>query len=482
MEDGSGPLNVNIPAHKREQLATFLGGLPNATAAKLFGALEFGRVKGSDDLPYHDLLTDLRKRLLERGADLPSRPLTAQRVFFAPFEDLFIARHFGRKRIARIARTSLTPIWRLMMTDGALTEAALSAANLDEALRAGGNTEQQERSLFMAAEVGFGRLCGRAEEDYSFRDYMLTELGDENVYADLVELRDLIPGVRHLAKLRDAIPSASPPLTEEQYYELRTMFLAAHAESPQIASYLLLALKGRLEKPWRALGVYYHLAAGADDEMLAARDAVAMLPDSLFEDIETMARALETDGAHHLDAETALLRIDYFCEYADGLIRHATRAGDNVFVNRVEACREIVVEAHDRFGEQALSLIRSVMPVRHTGGASRLRSMRPDIGQIVSVNDADQARAAATLLEKASANAERLGADPAFIASISTEAAQTINTYANDLVVEIRAAEGRERKVARRMLDQILKIAEPLIDADAIADLRNRAAAAAVTA
>ncbi len=470
-----------LSPHKKEQLSAFLGSLPNAAALKLFAALEADRAAGGRGLPHTMLLDDLRGRLLEQGAAPPPRRPDARRMFFTPFEDFFVGARNGRKRSARIARSSLEPIWRLMMTDPALTEAAFAAAALDDAIAAGTETMGLERTLFIAAEAGLGRLCARAREDAHVRETVCGELGGEAAYHDMDEIRRLLAGVTRLKELHAAIPSAAPALDEEALYRLRGMFLSAYDESPAIAAYLLLALKGRLEKPWRALEVYYHLARGGDDRLIAARETVTLLPESLFEDLETMARGLERDGAGALDVAAARVRVGYFADFAEGLARQAARAGDNVFVNRIEACRDVAGEAHDRFAEQAMTALRQAMPVRHAGGSSKLMSLRPDIGVPLTPHTAAAAKEAAGLIAEGPETAGRLGADPGFVAALAEEATGQVRAFAKDLVTEIRAAEGAERNAARRMLEQILVIAEPFLPRDEIGLIRDRAAAAAVT-
>lgn len=369
-----------------------------------------------------------------------------------------------------------------MMTDPALTEAAFAAAALDDAIVAETETMGLERTLFIAAEAGLGRLCARAKEDAHVRESVESDLGGEAAWQDMEEIRRLLAGVSRLKTLHEAIPSAAPSLDENQLYQLRHMFLSAYDESSSLAAYVLLALKGRLEKPWRALEVYYHLARGGDERLIAAKETVKLLPESLFEDLETMARGLERDGAGALDVAAARLRVGYFADFAEGLARQASRAGDNVFVNRIEACRDVAGEAHDRFAEQALTTLRQAMPVRHAGGSSKLMSLRPDIAVPLKPHTVEAAKEAAGLISDAPETARRLGADPSFVESIANEAAEKTGAYGKDLVAEIRAAEGAERKAARHMLDQILDIAEPFLSRDEIGLIRDRAAAAAVTA
>jgi hypothetical protein len=472
---------MTLSPRKRERLGAFLGELPAAAALKLFAALEGDRARGGKGLPHDAILDDLRRQLVERGSPPMRRP-TAKRTFFTPFEDFFVSIRKGKKRRAQIARTSLDPIWRVMMTDAALTETAMAAAALDDAYAAGNDPKQLERTMFLAAEAGLGRLRARAGDNAEFRASLVAELGGDGAFEDLQEVRCMMEGVEALRTLRVVVPSHSPSLDEEQFYDLRQLFLSTYEQSPPLGAYLLLALKGRLEKPWRALGVYYHLAKSADERLVAARETVMALPESLFEDLEGMARALERAGAAPLDAETALARIDYFADYAENLSKQAARAGDNVFVNRVEACRDIAGEAHARFVELALAAMRTAMPVRKTAASTRLAAPRPDFSKALAPETVDEARRAVGLLVAAPGAARRLGADPGLAQEVADEAAAKAKAYAGDLVAEIRAAEGQERAAARHLLDQTLSVIGPLLESDELGLLRDRAAAAAVTA
>lgn len=473
---------MSLSPRKRERLGAFLGELPVAAAVKLFSTIESDRKKGGEGLPHDAILDDLRAALMARGAAPPKRPPTAKRAFFEPFEDFFVSTRIGKKRKAQIARTSLDSIWRLMMTDQAMTETALAAAALDDAYANGGDAKPLVNAMFLAAEAGLARLCGHAANSAAHREALMGELGSEAAMRDLEEIYQLLAGIDMLRTLRAVVPSHSPSLAEEQYYDLRKVFLSAYDQSPSLGGYMLLALKGRLEAPWRALGVYYHLVRSADDRLTLARETVMALPESLFEDLEGTARALERAGAAPLDAETALVRLAYFADYADGLAKHAAKAGDNVYLNRIEACRDVAGEAHERFAEQALAAMRMIMPVRESRGSSRLAAPRPDISKALNVDMINDAKRACALIAIAPENARRLGADPAPVEALVEDARKQSRTYANDLVAEIRAAEGPEREAAKRLLEQVLAAVAPLLKSDEIGLIRDRAAAAAVTA
>ncbi|MEM8772628.1 MAG: hypothetical protein AAGD92_13360 [Pseudomonadota bacterium] len=471
-----------LSPRKREQLTAFLSGLPTVTAVKLFGALEMDRAAGPGGLPHNDLLDDLRRRLLSQGAVLPARRHDARRIFFTPFEDFFVGERQGRKRPGVIPRTSLGPIWRIMMRETALSEAAFAAAGLDDALQAGRETHDLQRGLFIAAEAGLGRLCDAALVEAGMRERLEEALGDPAAFADMQELRRLLGGVDFFRQLQRTIPSGASRLSEDHNYALRTQFLSAHEQSPKLAAFLLLALKGRLEKPWNALGLYYHFARSADERLHNARDAAAALPEALFEDLEALARALERDCAagEAFDAEASRLRVAYFADYADGLASQAAKAGDNVLLNRVEACRDVAAEAFERFCELGLAALRASLPVREAGG-SRLMAPRPDYAYPLSARVVEKAGEAAAMIADAPALAKRLGAAADVAGTIAGDARARLDGFANDLVTEIRAAEGAERKAARRMLESVLTIASPLLGEDERGLISDRASAAAIT-
>lgn len=471
----------SLSPEKRARLLQFLGSLPNAAAAKLFAAIERGADPRAEFL--HDLLIgELRAQLIQRDGPFPPRPLTAQRIFFTPVEDFFVAHRDGKKRRARIARSSIAPIWSLVTTDPACASAARAAAALDAALKDhSANIAAFEDAMFNAAGVGLGRLVAHAEADQTFRDDLAERLGGQAALYDLAEIQLLLSAVEHLKAMQAAFPKPIATLTEEELFEARRLYARARGEAPDVAPYLLLALIGRMETPWRALSLYYHLANSRDDRMGAAAEDAGIIVDALFEDLEGAARMLERDAEGDLDADDASLRVRHFADLAEGLAREARRANDNVVLNRVEACRDIAADSLARFWEQSLAALRRAMPVRHAGGSSRLAALRPDYSRPINPRAGASARDAARFLATSEEMARRLSRAAA-ASAVHKEAVDDARRYLGDVVVEIRAAEGEDRIAARRLMEHALAVAAPLLPADEIALLRERAQAAAVTA
>ena len=486
----AAPAPGGIAPARWARLEAFLGSMPAAAAGKLFATLEAARLRGADaGLPTAAMLQSLRARLAPEAALFPARPLTAQRLFFTPFEDFFITHRRGRKRSARIARSTLGPLWRLVAEDAALVEARAAAVALDAAIARGeSDLDGLTHALSVSAALGFSRLIAHAENDQGFRADLGGRLAPgagaqagAAALLDLAEINLMLPAHRHFTAARKAFPKPFMSLTEEELYEARALYARASADANDAAPYLLLLLAARMESPWRALPLVHHISGAADDTLINAREDAEILLESLFEDLESCARELERSAEDDLDTEEAQAGLEHFAEFAAGLIAEARSVADAVTVSRAEACRDIAAAALARFCEQAAAALRKTQPVRHAGGSSRLMALRPDVERPLDPGAEVRAGKAAKFLSGAGVHAQRLGR-PDAVANLVADAAAEARRYAGELVVEIRAGEGADRISARRRMEIALGVAEPLIPPAELALLKERAAAAAVSA
>lgn len=492
----AGP--AGIAPMRWHKLVDFLGDLPVATASRLLAVLERDRVRGGAGLPHDDLIKALRENLIKLGASFPARAKTAQRVFFTPFEDFIVPARRGRKRRARIARASLDPIWQLLMRDPACGAAGDAAAALDGTLHEGPadlgqpvETDGLEQALFQAAADGFGRLIALAETDAGFRADLSQRLatdddtGPANAGAatlhDLAELNLLLPSVHFLKTMQRQFKKPFETLSAEEFFVARTIYADAHAVQPEAGPYVLLCLAGRMESPWRAMGLYYHLSRLRDQSISSVHEDAGAIAETLLDDLEGMVRALEREGDYELDADGANSRLGYVAEFTEGMMAEANLHSDGVIANRIEACRDIAAQSLDRFTEQSLAAIRKALPTRHAGGSSKLMSLRPDINRNIDQRLQASAEEAAIFIGNAHHHSKRLQRT-ADEEAIVEDAVVYVRRYANDLVLEIRAAEGEDRMAARQLMDASLSVAGPLLEAREIALLREKAAAAAVSA
>ena len=78
--------------------------------------------------------------------------------------------------------------------------------------------------------------------------------------------------------------------------------------------------------PWRAMRLHYHLLRAEDEALPHARADAAILAETLFDDLETLARGLERDADDDPDTEDAPARLEHFAEFAGGVAVEATTA------------------------------------------------------------------------------------------------------------------------------------------------------------
>lgn len=503
-DNETGLLNApaGVSPRRWARLSSFLGALPPAAASKLFAALEAQAARegaqsfdwphsrpGGEGLPpalpFGAMLDTLRIRLVSEDAPFPPRKRTAQRLFFRPFEDFFISGRRGRKRRARIDRASLGPIWLLLNEDAASRAAA---SELDAAIAHGmSDLADLESALYRAAAEGFAVLITHAEEDPAFRADLSARLGGSGDQAraaalhDLAEITLLLPAAGHLLAAQQAFARPVSALTEEDLFTARRIYARAAEEAPQTASYALTAIAARMDAPWRAMRLYYHLMRAEDEKLPYARADAAIIVEALFDDLEGLARGLERDADDDPDTEDAPARLSHLADFAAGLAEEAARWGDGAATSRIEASRDIAAAALSRFAETALARVRRNHPVRHAGGSTRLMALRPDIERPLDRGAEKDARAAARFLSLAPTLGEKL-VRPDAAASFVYDAVSETRRYAGDLVAEIRAAEGPQRSAARKRMDATLSAAQALLPDHEVALLKERANAAAVSA
>ncbi len=495
-----------VSSSKWNRIERYLESLPTVAAGKLISIIDrdrlYGNIDGvendagkSENIPHLELLNVLRTLVKGRGARLPKRLLSAQRIFFTPFEDFITPTRRGRKRRARLPRTALGRIWGLIEQDAACLDAARAAKALDKWLsrhdldtlsdEQKAERDRLENDLYTACASGIEKLLTHAEADNTFRADLIERLGGGSVGAatmhDLAELVSLIPMIHHLKAVQAAFPKPVVVLEEERLYTVRGIYAGAHAEMPALAHYILLCLASRLEAPWRAVRLYAHFANIRDENLPDAQQDADLVIETMFQDLEGLARALERDSESVFDAGDAAAQLRYFALYADGVGAEARQTGETAMMNRAEACRDVAAAACERFAEQALSAIRRAQPTRHAGGSSRLMGLRPDTDRMIDHVTSSQGRAAAQFLADVREIAGSLGRS-ALAGGVADDAIVQVRRYANDVILEIRAAEGEDRARAKRLMNLTLEIADPLLPSEEVALLKEKSSVAAMSA
>ncbi|MBI1391791.1 MAG: hypothetical protein GC152_03515 [Alphaproteobacteria bacterium] len=441
-----------------------------------------------DALPRERLIALLRRRI-PSAEYFPARRADARRRFFEPFDAFFTAARKGRKRLARIPRTSLAPVWRFLTRSDNCPRAAAAAGRVSAliadptdngalATKAAADRGLVEAldHLYAAVVDDLSAVEARAGRDAGFFRAAAAWLGEGEggeagalVFDDLMEIARLCRIRDQLVAARARFPLGLKKLSDAGLRDAEALFMEAAAAHPRDAGYILMFFAGRMDQPWSAMPLYYRLRR---------EPAAGALADLLFGDLEILVRDIERDGERGFEPRDAASRFERCAAFAEGIAAATRAAADGALTNRVEASRDLAATALARAVEQARAALRTATPVRQAHGSTLLFTPRPDVDVEACAELLDRAGRAAGFLADAPRLADALRRP--WAAAGAEDAASYIGRYANDLVREIRAAEGDLRRRARDRFAALLDIASPLIEPGAAALLQERAAAAAL--
>src|SRR5579859_3297965 len=119
-----------------ERLREYLLVLSPQARAMLIAELERALLRGEDEAGSELVLQELRRIIRGVGPSAPPRIGNAARHFFMPLEPFLIDGPADHKRLGRLARVSLDPIWQWIGRDLMPAEAKAFSADIDRALGA----------------------------------------------------------------------------------------------------------------------------------------------------------------------------------------------------------------------------------------------------------------------------------------------------------------------------------------------------------
>ncbi len=227
---------------------TRLTELSDEQVVSLTGMLD--RVRGSQegDMLRRSVLERMRPQL---RVARPPRPLTLDRLFCLPFEDLLHDEGSGA-RPGMIARVAIVPAWRLVERHG-------DAAMLEELGRAAVPLTMRDRAA--VAEMG-GRLWPMAARTIAARRAG-SGLEDDALAAEVDEIGAILELADRAAELRELLaPKLVPSLTEEMADALAKLFASAAAEPLERVARLARLAAARVAEPVELLPVLPARTAG----------------------------------------------------------------------------------------------------------------------------------------------------------------------------------------------------------------------------
>ncbi|HEY8697559.1 MAG TPA: hypothetical protein VIM02_08075 [Rhizomicrobium sp.] len=437
--------------NKIESLQAFLGALPASVAARLARAIEVDRLNDGKMLPHDLILESLRPTL--RAAAQANRTPTPMRAFCRPFEDFLVAERKGAKQKGRIARGSVTPVWNWLaqtLVPDALTAYAIAVKTAVLGVRTDEAKAKTVEFWTVAAQAIRSKL-----DSESGRRSARQVLGGESTVDDAREMALLLSIGSEICEFQDRLPRQLPNLTDEVIQLFREGYERVAALNGDAAPYLSVLVMNRLERPWEALRLALSIARKTQETLIASTD-MGLVGELLFGDIEEHAAAIRTARPERFNADHLVAHVDAFTALTGGMVKEVELRRDGQWGQRLMKDRAAVGGVMDGFMEKAPREVLAALPVQKSGSFSGAPKT-PDVSRPADPEKSDRALSYARLI----AGCRRSAAGASFAASLKEaeeELILALKNYNDEIVRELRAAEGERRVNA----DQFFALAAEL--------------------
>jgi hypothetical protein len=287
-----------------ERLREYLQSLSPDARAMLIAELERAMLREEDVAGSELILQELRRTI--RASSQPVLRIgDAARRFFEPVEPLLIDGPADHKRIGRLARVSLEPIWEWIGRDLMPAEAKALSEDIRRALLADDRikVEQLVHALHERALQRMKEAIAALESNEKARRRFSVEVGTPQAIQDVTTLIGIL-GVRDpLAELARRLPEHIRVFEREYVDQVKTYIdTTAAQKSPQnnatqkrdLLLYGLIMVANRLAAPWQLIHIATR-AVESDDTARIAESPYVLAVTIVFGELEYMVGELRSE-------------------------------------------------------------------------------------------------------------------------------------------------------------------------------------------
>ena len=285
-----------------ERLREYLLELSPEARAMLIAELERAMLRGEGDAGSELVLEELRGVI--RGAGQPTpRVGDAARRFFMPVEPFLIDGPADHKRLGRLARVSLDPIWQWIGRDLMPAEIKALSADIDRALGAQDRpkADQLVRALHDRAVACMKTAVAALNVNEKARRRFAGQVGTPRAVEDVTLLTRILAIHERLADLAQRLPDHIRAFDHHQVDEVKGLFESAkkalHNEPSQrkdLTLFGLIMVFTRLAAPWQLIRIATRTAESDDVARIAATPYAAAV-DIVINDLEHMVGRLRAE-------------------------------------------------------------------------------------------------------------------------------------------------------------------------------------------
>jgi hypothetical protein len=262
-----------------ERLREYLRTLTPEARSMLIQELERNLLRGEEGASNDLILQELRRAIRADAQQVP-RIGDAARLFFAPLEPFLIDGRADHKRIGRIARVSLEPIWGWIRRDLMPAEVKALGDDINRALLADdrNRADQLVRTLHDRAIRRIRDAVAEVGSDEKSRRRLAVQVGTPRAIEDLGTLVSIFSLREMLADLAKRLPGQIKTFEREQIEPLWALLDAATAQAAldragarksDAIVYCLILVMSRLAAPWQLVRIATRAAESDDTQRIA---------------------------------------------------------------------------------------------------------------------------------------------------------------------------------------------------------------------
>ena len=267
----------------------------------LVAELELALLRGEDIAGSELVLQELR-HLIRAVAQPVPRIGDAARRFFMPLEPFLTDGPADHKRLGRIARISLEPIWQWICRDLMPAEANAFSDDINRALLAGNGVkvEQMTRALHDRSIQHMNAAVAALETDEKARRRFSVQVGTPRAVEDVTTLTRILAIRDVLGDAARRLPDQFRMFEIEHAHQVKVLFDSFTAEkSPasqrsDILLYGLIIASNRMAAPWQLLRLATY-AAETDETAKIAATPYAVAVKIVLSDMEHAVSELRSE-------------------------------------------------------------------------------------------------------------------------------------------------------------------------------------------
>jgi hypothetical protein len=328
-----------------EKLRHYLQTLTPEVRAMLVAELERGMLRGEQNAGGELILQELRRAIREAHQQV-TRIGDVARLFFTPVEPFLFDDAADHKRLGRIARVSLEPIWRWLGRELMPAQIKALGDDVNRALLEGDRpkAEQLTRALQERAHQCIKDVIAAVADDEKARRRLAVQVGTPRALNDLTTLAAILTHREVLGDVARRLPLHVGSFEREHIEAVKSLLeaaalakgsAAAPAGKADLFLYGLLIAMSRLAAPWQVIRIATS-AAGSDDIGRIAETPCAVAVTIVIGELECMVSELRAELKARRPV-TSLLKAIH--DTARGLHTEIDLSGDSPWSRRLGAIR-----------------------------------------------------------------------------------------------------------------------------------------------